>query len=172
MYPPHDLRGGYELTWRASVLQLRSAGHQVRVLTTDFRTPESDQLVELDADVHRDLRWYWRDHAFPRRSPRARVRIERHNAAVLRRHLDDFRPGAVAWWGMGGMSLGLIERVRRAGIPAVGVVGDGWMAWGPRVDAWLKPLHRRPALASIAERLTKLPARPDLDGAGGASRDR
>jgi glycosyltransferase involved in cell wall biosynthesis len=60
------------------------------------------------------------------------------------------------------MSLGLVERVRRARIPAVGVVGDEWMAWGPRMDAWSRPFARRPRLAAAAERLTGLPARPRL----------
>src|SRR3954462_15813456 len=78
MYPPHDLRGGYELTWRSSVLHLRANGHEVRVLTTDYRSPALDPTAELDADVHRELRWYWRDHAFPRFSPRERLAIERH----------------------------------------------------------------------------------------------
>jgi glycosyltransferase involved in cell wall biosynthesis len=96
---------------------------------------------------------------------RARIAIERHNAAVLDRHLDSLRADAVVWWGMGGMSLGLVERVRRAGVPAVGVVGDEWLRWGPRADAWLRPLRGRPRLARLAERLTGLPGRVDLGGA-------
>jgi glycosyltransferase involved in cell wall biosynthesis len=91
--------------------------------------------------------------------------VERHNAQVLARHLAEFRPDVVAWWQMGGMSISLVERVRRAGLPAVGVIGDEWLRWGPRADAWLKPFQGRPRLASVAERLTGLPARVDLDGA-------
>jgi glycogen(starch) synthase len=157
------MRGGYELTWRSSVLQLRGRGHEVRVLASDHRAEGVDQ--ELDPDVHRDLRWYWRDHAFPRHAVGERIAIERHNWDVLERHLRSFRPDAIAWWGMGGMSLGLIERARRAAIPAVGVVGDEWMRWGLRVDGWLKPLQPRPWLARIVERATGLPARVDLDAA-------
>ncbi|HEX8742424.1 MAG TPA: glycosyltransferase family 4 protein [Thermoleophilaceae bacterium] len=164
MYPPHDLRGGYEATWRAAVGHLRERGHDVRVLTTDHRAPEAAGEPE-DPGVHRELRWYWRDHAFPRRGWRERVALERHNAAVLDRHLGEHRPDVVNWWAMGGMSLGLVERVRRAGLPAVGVVGDEWMAWGPRMDAWLRPLRSRPRLAAAAERLTGLPARVELGSA-------
>jgi hypothetical protein len=131
MYPPHDLGGGYEITWRSSVLHLRGRGNEVRVLTTDYRSPALEPATELDADVHRDLRWYWRDHEFPHHGLRARIAVERHNAAVLERHLRELRPDAVAWWEMGGMSLTLVERVRRAGLPAVGVVGDEWLRWGP-----------------------------------------
>jgi glycosyltransferase involved in cell wall biosynthesis len=165
MYPPHDLRGGYELTWRSSVLHLRARGHEARVLTSDYRSPDLDPSSELDGDVHRELRWYWRDHEFPRLPLRERIGLERHNAEVLERHLRELRPDVVAWWGMGGMSLGLVERVRRAGVPAVGVVGDEWLRWGQRVDAWLAPLHRRPSLARVAERLTGLPGSVDFGAA-------
>ena len=164
IYPPHDFAGGYELLWRGSVTQLRGRGHTVRVLVSEYRSPALDPGFELDDDVHRDLRWYWRDHDFPRRSLRERLDIERHNAGVLEHHLRELEPDAVAWWGMGGMSLSLIERVRRAGIPAIGVVGDEWMEWGFRADRWLAPL-RRSRFPGITERMTGLPARVDLDPA-------
>jgi glycosyltransferase involved in cell wall biosynthesis len=163
MYPPHDLGGGYELTWRSSVLHLRGRGHEVRVLTTDYRLPTLDRDRELDADVHRELRWYWHDHAFPRYSVRESMAIERHNAGVLARHLP--WADVVAWWGMGGMSLGLVERVRRGGVPAVGVVGDEWLRWGPRADGWLRPMRGHRPLARLAELLTGLPGAVDFDGA-------
>ncbi len=160
IYPPHDMGGGYELTWRSSAADLRERGHAVRVLTTDFRVDAPSG--EEDPDVHRELRWYWHDHGFPRRGWRERVALERHNASVLELHLREFAPQVVNWWGMGGVSLGLIERVRRSGLPAVGVVGDEWMVWGPRADAWSRPFRRRPRLARHAERITGLPARPRL----------
>jgi glycosyltransferase involved in cell wall biosynthesis len=162
MYPPHDLRGGYELTWRSSVLHLRGRGHDIRVLTTDYRSPDHPDARELDDDVHRELRWYWRDHEFPRFSLRERVAIERHNAAVFDRHVDELRPDAIAWWQMGGMSLSLVERARRAGLPAVGVVGDEWLRWGPRADGWLRAASR---LGPLMERIGGVPAEVDLDGA-------
>jgi glycosyltransferase involved in cell wall biosynthesis len=93
------------------VAALEAAGHSVRVLTT----PE--------------LAWYWRDGEFVRRGRR---RVEKHNRAVMQAALEGV--DVVSWWGMGGMQLGLIEQVREAGVPAVGVVGDGWMVYGPHVD--------------------------------------
>src|SRR3954447_19515278 len=165
MYPPHDLRGGYELTWRSSVLHLRARGDEALGFTTDYRSPHVDAGAELAAAVPRELRWYWRDHESPRLSPRERLRIERHNAAVFERHVARFRPDVGAWWGMGGMSLSLVERARRAGLPAVGVVGDEWLRWGPRADGWLRPLRRVPGLPWLAERVTGVPARVDLDAA-------
>ncbi|HVE69382.1 MAG TPA: glycosyltransferase family 4 protein [Solirubrobacteraceae bacterium] len=162
MYPPQSF-GGYELVWRSAVNHMRARGHEVRVLTTDLR-PLPDRTD--DPDVHRDLRWYWRDHAFPKLRPRALLRLERGNAAILQRHLSQLRPDVVTWWSMGGMSLSLVERVRRAGLRAVGFVHDDWLCYGPDVDHWRRSFGGRKGLvAPLAERLTGLPARFDLEGA-------
>jgi glycogen synthase len=161
-YPPWSI-GGYEAIAAGAVDALRDAGHRVRVLTT---VPDpSDRTVSSAAssDVHRELRWYWRDHQFPRIGWRETVELERANAAVLARHLQQLEPDAVVWWAMGGMSLSLLEQVRRAGLPAVGVVGDDWMTYAPAVDSWTRRFWgwRRPT-ASAAERLAGVPATVDL----------
>jgi glycogen synthase len=162
MYPPHHF-GGYELVWQAAMRHLESHGHEVRVLTTDLRigTDEPD-----DPGVRRELRWYWRDHGFPPLSRLERVRVERHNARVLRRELRGFRPDVVTWWSMGGMSLSMLERVRRTGIPAVAFVHDDWLDYGRHADGWTRVLSgaARPVRA-FAELLTGAPARVDLDNA-------
>ena len=159
MYPPHHL-GGYELTWRSSVAHLQALGHEVEVLTTDYRA--SDPVAAAGAPepttIHRELRWYWRDHDFPRISLRERIALERHNARVLTRRLAAARPHVVAWWALGGMSLSLVERVRRAGIPAVGIVGDLWMLYGPQVDAWTRAVARVGSLGGRAAAAAGLPA--------------
>ncbi|MFL5895593.1 MAG: glycosyltransferase family 4 protein [Thermoleophilaceae bacterium] len=147
MYPPHHL-GGYEQDWAAGVHALRGAGHDVRVLVSDHREPGVAEPDE--AGVFRDLRWYWSDHAFPKRSLRERFAIERQNARVLAAQLADFRPDVVSWWPMGGMSLSLVARVHRTRIPALGVVYDDWMVYGPRVDAWQATWRRTPRLADAA----------------------
>jgi glycosyltransferase involved in cell wall biosynthesis len=160
MYPPHHL-GGYELVWREAVNHLRSRGWTVRVLTTTFRHPDrlgGDEQQDRDADVHRELNWYWRDHQWPKLGIRERLDLEHRNAATLHRHLEGFRPDAVGWWAMGGMSLSMIERVRRRGLPAAGFVCEEWMIYGPRVDGWMR-LTRRPVLRPIAERVTGVPTK-------------
>lgn len=163
MYPPHHL-GGYELVWRSAMRHLRARGHLARVLTTGFRiaTDEPDE-----PDTFRELRWYWHDHAWPRIGWRARIALERHNATVLERHLEQLRPDVVSWWAMGGMSLALVELVRRARVPAVAFVADDWLLYGPKVDRWTRTFRRRglAGLAPLAERVTGLPARVDLDAA-------
>lgn len=162
MYPPHHF-GGYELVWRSAVRHMRAAGHDARVLTTGFALPGGVGEPE-DPDVHRELRWYWRDHDFPAMGIAERLSLERHNARVLARHLHDFPPDAVMWWAMGGMSLSLIERVSRAGLPALGVIGEHWPVYAPRVDASARALARRPLLRPLAA-LAGVVAAPDDLGA-------
>src|SRR4051794_13753030 len=151
---------------------LAERGGHGRVLTTapvaGAEVPEPVEPLEVERDgveVARELRWYWRDFDFPRIAPAARARLERENARVLSRHLDEARPDVVTWWAMGGMSLSLVEQVRRRGLPAVGVVGDAWMVYGPQVDAWTRMWSSRPRLGALAERVTGVPARVDLSGA-------
>jgi glycogen synthase len=166
MYPPHH-SGGYELVWQAAMSHARARRHTVRILTSDYHAaPDRD---EHDPDVHRTLRWYWDPgrQRFVGQGQLARLRLERHNAAELRRHLDDFRPDVVAWWSMGCMSLSLIEQVRRAEIPGVCVVHDDWLSYGWHNDAWSRTWRgRRSRLAPIAERLCGVPTEVNIGAAG------
>jgi glycosyltransferase involved in cell wall biosynthesis len=163
MYPPHH-QGGYELVWQVAVRYLRARGHEVRVLTSDHREPGAEE--EQDEGVHRDLRWYWRDHDFPRRGRLERYRLERANAATFELHVAKFRPDVVSWWAMGGMSLSLIERARRSGLSACAVVCDAWTLYGPEVDGWLRMFAGRPGATALAERLGGTPASLDLPALG------
>jgi glycogen(starch) synthase len=163
-YPPWSV-GGYETTWAGAVGFLRDRGHAVRVLTT--RPDPSDRPGAGAGDVRRDLRWYWRAHEFPPLGLRACVALERLNARVLAAHLASFAPDAVMWWAMGGMSLSLLEQVRLAGVPALAVVGDDWVNYGPRVDAWTRRWQGWARVAApLASRLTGVPASLRLDLAG------
>ena len=141
MYPPHHL-GGYELTWRSSVEQLRAGGHEVAVLTTGFRRDDPDPAFPEDPQVTAGCAGTGTTTSSPGMWLGDRLALERHNKATLAKELDACRPDVVCWWAMGGMSLALIEQVRQAGIPAVGVVGDDWMVYGPRVDGWTRFLRR------------------------------
>jgi glycogen synthase len=161
MYPPHHL-GGYELMWQSWVEHARGAGHEVSVLTTDHRVPGATAGSD---GVARELRWYWHDHRFPRIGLPGRLRLERHNLGVLGRSLERGRPDAVAWWAMGGMSLSMIDAVRRRGIPALGVVVDDWLVYGPEVDAWQRAFGDLPGFKGAVERLTGIPTGFDLAGA-------
>jgi glycosyltransferase involved in cell wall biosynthesis len=162
MYPPHHF-GGYELVWRAAMHHAEGNGHEVRVLTTDLDTGSREPD---DANVHRELRWYWRDHGFPHLSVAERVALERHNLRVLRRHLAELQPDVVSWWSMGGMSLSMVEEVRRAGTPAVAFVHDDWLVYGPEVDGWIRAFRGRwRRLGPIVDRVARIPTSVDLDRA-------
>jgi len=163
MYPPHHF-GGYELVWRSAVEHLRAQSHDVRVLTTDVDTG----TTEPDGpDVHRELQWHLRDGEYPRLGLRARTSLARHNHRTLDRHLTEFAPDVVSWWSMGGLSLTMLEEVRRQGTPAVAFVHDEWLEYGVWADAWLRTFSgpRRSRLAPIAERVAGVPARVDFAGA-------
>ena len=161
VYPPH-LLGGYEVMWQGVSRALVADGHASRVLVSDFHSPDVD--APDDPDVRRELRWYWHDHHWPRLSLRQRVALERHNAAVFERHLREFRPGVIAFWPMGGMSLSLITRARRAGLETIFFAHDPWMIYGPRRDQWLArwALPGWRSLRGLAERFTGLPTALDL----------
>jgi glycosyltransferase involved in cell wall biosynthesis len=139
-FPPQDLGGGYEAVWEGAVRYLESRGHTVRVLTVDHVRDPS--LAEF-TDAHRELRWYWRDHGFPDRSGRECLAIERHNVSVMKRQLADFEPDVVSWWSMGGITLSLLEVVRRRRLPAVAFVHDDWLDYGRRADLWHRRARRR-----------------------------
>lgn len=188
-YPPWSM-GGYEIIFTRAVAALREEGHAVSVLTT--RPDPTDLAADPTPDptgtpphtrdrptpgpvsepVLRDLRWYWRAHEFPPLGLRATATLERTNAATLQSRLQSDRPHVLVWWAMGGMSLSLLEQGRRAGIPAVGVVCDDWMLYGPRVDGWSNRwcwLRRLGALgllgARALERGVGVPALLNLDEA-------
>jgi glycogen(starch) synthase len=163
MYPPHHF-GGYELVWASTVDHLRSRGHEVRVLTTDTST----YATEPDrGDVHRELRWHLREGEFERLGPVARLTMARHNHRVLAGHVTGFRPDLMAWWSMGGLTLTMLESVRRQRLPAVAFVHDDWLDYGRYVDPWLRAFYgpRRGRLAPLAERLAGIPASVDFANA-------
>jgi glycosyltransferase involved in cell wall biosynthesis len=166
LYPPQHL-GGYELAWQAAMHAARSQGHAVRILTTESRIRPG--APEDDLDVRRDLRWYWDpgEHALPALSPWQRLSLERHNRHELARELTVFAPDVVCWWGMAGMSLALIEQVRRAGLPAVFLVHDDWLIDAWDADGWMRAWRRRsPRARRLAQRLTGIATVVDVAAAG------
>lgn len=161
MYPPHHL-GGAELIWHSWVEAARARGWRVRVLVSDWRAPLPDASVGEAPDVHRELPWYWRDHDFPRLGPVRRLAIERRARATFDSHLASFDPDVVVWWSMGGMPLSLLERPAAAGVPAVGVLLDEWLGYGPRVDGWQRLCRRLGPAGGALAGLAGFPASVDL----------
>ena len=164
VYPPHDFGGGYERVWVGANAHLRARGHRLRVLCSDHRSP--DVTEQREDEVHRELRWYWRDHSFPRVSPVASLGVERHNRRVLERHLAELEPELILWWSMGGLSIGLLETAGRRGLPALALVHDDWLDYGRRADAWYRRSSRLPGwIARLIEPIAGVPIGCDFDRA-------
>ena len=105
--------------WRSAVGHLRERGHEVRVLTTDYREPSADPSIPEDDDVHRELRWYWRDHEFPPHGPASgsRARAPQRRACSTATSTE-FRPDVGELVGDGRHVAVADRAVRRAGVPA------------------------------------------------------
>jgi glycosyltransferase involved in cell wall biosynthesis len=103
--------GGYEQMWAAVVVALRARGHEVDVLSPEH-----------------GLRWYWRDHRWPRFMPWTVRSIERHNREAFSRAAAG--SDLVSFWSMGGLSLSLLSMPARS----IAVIHDEWPVYGPRVD--------------------------------------
>lgn len=165
LYPPHYL-GGYELICQGVMQAARERGHEVQVLVSDYRSPG---IVEPDEpDVDRGLRSYLdatAQESAPIGFPQV-LRLERHNAALLERHLRERSPDVVSWWGMGGLSLALIEQVRRARVASVLTIQDPWPIYGPQTDIWGRRARRLRSLAPVLEPIFALPMKIELEDGG------
>jgi glycogen synthase len=139
-YPP-PCAGGYERQCAGFVEHLRRRGHEVDVLAGAGAPAGGDPHVQ---------RVLPRFAVEPRPVAARRAwRDERRSAAVLGAALRA-GPDAVCFWRLGELSMSLVERVRRAGIPAVGMVCDPWMVDGPRRDPWCARRGSPPRFAGAA----------------------
>jgi len=165
LYPPHHL-GGYELICEGVMRAAATRGHEPLMLVSDHRNPGVEQADELP--VRRVLRPYLdasAEHAAPL-SARERLQLERANARALADALREHSPEVVSWWGMGGLSLSLIEQVRRQGLPSVLAIQDEWLSYGFQSDAWTRMTRRLQPLARVLEPLAGVPIRYRLEDAG------
>lgn len=170
LYPPHNL-GGYELSCRDVMTRLVARGHEVLVLCGNFRlTGDLDEAGPVP--VRRELELYWRAQE-PWAAPlREQLRIERRNGQVLERTIGEFRPDVVSPWHMATLSLGLLGRVARRGLPMVYGICDEWPVFALDLDPWSRHWQRSPlrrAAGRLGERIGLPPAvLPDLGAAGTA----
>lgn len=110
---PEPSAGGYEVVWADLAAALEARGHEVAVLHPPA------------------LRSFWEDGTWLKPGWREARRIERHNARTVRDALDG--QDLVIWMNMGGLSMSVLRQDR---VPALGVVHDGWMLYGPQKDRW------------------------------------
>jgi glycosyltransferase involved in cell wall biosynthesis len=165
LYPPHYL-GGYELVCEGVMRAATARGHDVEVIVSDYRKAGVSKPDEVPVD--RVLRSYLDATAQSASvmGPARRLGLERANAAALERRIRAFAPDVVSWWGMGGLSLSLIERVRRTGLPSVVVVHDPWLSYGFQADGWTRMTRRLQPLARVLEPLCGVPIDYRLAAAG------
>ncbi|RIK39244.1 MAG: hypothetical protein DCC55_18650 [Chloroflexi bacterium] len=103
-YPPHDY-GGYEQWCHEVATGLQARGHEVAVLTSQYRTQANGQddaasvtrTLYLETDLD-----YYRPVDFLRRPWR-----ERANRQELRKTIDRFHPDITMIWGMWNLSYNL-----------------------------------------------------------------
>ncbi len=132
LYPPHAI-GGYEERCRQIIDLLRGRGHEVRVLTSTHVVGRETR----EGHVHRRLRI----HGFfghPWLGILRLYGLEKHNHAVLREELVEFRPDVVHVWNLGGLSKTLMVTLKESLVPVVYDVSDHWIARSLRADVWLK----------------------------------
>lgn len=101
-YPPYEL-GGYE-QWCAEVaLRLVARGHEIEVLTSDYKfrsklsndSPRVSRVLHLQSDPS-----YYHPASFFVKRPFQ----ERHNIRILRQTIDRFHPDLIMVWGMWNLS--------------------------------------------------------------------
>lgn len=165
LYPPQYL-GGYELIGQGVMRAARARGHDVQVLVSDYRAPGI--IAPDEPNVDRGLRSYL-DATAHESAPIGFgevLKLERHNAALLERHLHEFSPDVVSWWGMGGLSLALIEQVRRAHVASVLAIQDQWPIYGPQTDIWARRARRLRRFAPVLEPIFGLPIKLEIEDGG------
>lgn len=161
LFPPASL-GGYEVAAADVSAALRERGHEIRVLTTDYRAgtaaPEPEQGVARALRARRDARWTARS------LPRAAA-WERSDLRAVARLAEAFRPDVVFLWNAGDLAHSVLVRMMNGPVPAVTYVFGDWPLRKHRapesLDYWAslfapraEPRWRRGARA-LSERLAR-----------------
>lgn len=145
LYPPHGI-GGYEERCKDCVTLLRQRGHDVTVLTSVYRKPQTDGAANPHEDAQSEANGagtvlrQLQPHGFFGYDwlPVHRLyRLERHNQKVLRNALADVQPDVVHVWNMGGISKSLLHTLECGSIPVVYDISDHWIARSLAADVWL-----------------------------------
>lgn len=166
LYPPHHF-GGYELSCHDVVALWRAWGHEVTILTSDFRKSGVPDAPDERDHVRRELSIAFDGKELQRWPIAKRLAFERSNQKALERALRELQPQVVSVWHMAGMSLSLLHRLARTGAPFVGVVCDEWPIYVERTDQWMRLWRRFPPAWRPVGKLTGVPTGfPDIGGCG------
>lgn len=137
LYPPHYL-GGYEVHCAQVAEALKRMGHEVRVLTSTYGMPASNEgrshLAQHDVNGVPVSRWLNQYYFEPQ--PKWdrpwmfwRAKRELQDCDKFVKFVEEFRPDVVNWWNMNGMTKVLLPLPGRWGIPDVHAVDDLWLVY-------------------------------------------
>lgn len=142
LYPPHYL-GGYELHCEQVTEGLRSRGHDIQVLTSDYASNRPDIA---QPHVHRTLRVHgmFGNPWLPIHKLEA---LEKHNNQQLRTLLKSFKPDLVYGWNFSGLSKSMLFTLQHMRMPRVFAVCDHWLARSRESDVWLRWWNGKPQTA-------------------------
>ncbi len=168
MYPPYYM-GGYEIRCALTAEGLFWAGHEVRVLTSNYGVastgPFQDNVNGIR--VARVLGQYHHGADAPGEWPRflSHVPPQLRDARHFLRTLNEFKPDLINWWSVSGLTKAILSIPRHRGIPDVFFVEDDWIIEEetrreidqrpPWEIIWCKkykPWYWRPLLVWIMER--------------------
>ena len=133
------------------------------MLTTDHRRPDPEPGIDEDPGSPASCAGSGTTTSV---RPSAPGRLRRSSATTSpywTASSPEFGPDAVAWWAMGGMSMSLLGRAREAGVPAVGVVVDEWLALRPPGRHLAARAGALAAGRPARRRAHRLGARPDRE---------
>ncbi|MBN2859033.1 MAG: glycosyltransferase family 4 protein [Sphaerochaetaceae bacterium] len=117
LYPPHVL-GGYEILCGQVVGHLTARGHEVHVLTSDFRDGTSGEDVTRSLKVYQDFE---KSASFMRT---ARMRTARHNWKETMKLLREREFDVAFIWSLLRLTPASAHAVQRFGLPTVYTFND------------------------------------------------
>ena len=129
-YPPHFI-GGYEIACKETMDFLKTQGHEVLVITSDYHKTE-----EREEDIVRDMHLI----NYSSSSRLSRKQEEYHNHKTVLHAIQTMQPDLVYFWSLRGIGLSVIEAAQKHDIPTVFEIGDFWMYGYMQESSGLKKL--------------------------------
>lgn len=149
VFPPLGY-SGHDERCRQMLRALVERGHNIQLLTSDYRLPPMG--VEGERGIYRQLRLYSTPLDADARlgsSFAATYQHERFNAAVLNERLVRFRPDIVYVWNMRGLSKSLLFRMQAREVPLVFDLHADWLLpENFKQDPWIRWWQDNPSLRS------------------------
>ena len=115
-YPPHYI-GGYELACFDTVEFLKHKGHDVKVLTGNYKSNTSDN------DIYRQLRYI--NYYTP--SYKDKYDVEQYNFDITKELIQTVDPDIIYIWSLRLLSLAPVWAVEKSNIKKIFEIGDFWM---------------------------------------------